>query len=67
VKDDIRAVADRYAAELKRGIDERVADMERDDRSHILVGPDSQISIPIAGRLKSNRRSFFIDGTRCSA
>jgi hypothetical protein len=37
VKDEIRALADRYAAELKRGIDERVAAMEQDDRSHVLI------------------------------
>jgi len=37
VKDEIRALADRYAAELKRNIDERVADMEQDDRSHVLI------------------------------
>ena len=37
VKDDIRALADRYAGELKRNIDERVADMEQDDRSHVLI------------------------------
>ena len=37
IKDDIRALADRYATELKRNIDERVADMEQDDRSHVLI------------------------------
>ena len=37
VKDEIRALADRYAVELKRNIDARVADMEQDDRSHVLV------------------------------
>src|SRR5271166_467380 len=37
VKDEIRALADRYADELKRSIDERVADMEQDDRSHVLI------------------------------
>ena len=37
VKDEIRALADRYAAELKRNIDVRVADMEQDDRSHVLI------------------------------
>jgi hypothetical protein len=37
MKDEIRALADRYAAELKRNIDERVADMEQDDRSHVLI------------------------------
>lgn len=33
----IRALADRYAAELKRSIDERVVEMEQDDRSHDLI------------------------------
>lgn len=37
MKDRIRVLADRYAAELKRNIDERVADMEQDDRSHVLI------------------------------
>jgi hypothetical protein len=37
VKDEIRALADRYAAELKRSMDERVAEMEQDDRSHVLI------------------------------
>jgi len=37
MKDEIRALADRYAAELKRNIDERVVDMEQDDRSHVLI------------------------------
>jgi len=37
MKDEIRALADRYAAELKRNIDGRMADMEQDDRSHVLI------------------------------
>jgi hypothetical protein len=37
VKDAIRKLADRYAAELKRSVDERVTEMERDDRSHFLI------------------------------
>jgi hypothetical protein len=37
VKDEIRALADRYAAELKRGTDARVAEMAKDDRSHTLI------------------------------
>lgn len=37
VKDEIRALADRYAAELKRRMDGRVAEMEQDDRSHVLI------------------------------
>lgn len=37
MKDEIQALADRYAAELKRRIDERVAEMEQDDRSHTLI------------------------------
>ena len=37
MKDAIRALADRYAAELKRNIDLRVADMDQDDRSHVLI------------------------------
>ncbi len=67
MKDEIRAVTDRYAAELKRGIDQRVAEVGQDDRSCVLIEPDYQISIPIARWLKSIRRSLFIDGTRCFA
>jgi len=37
MKDEIRALADRYAAELKLNIDARVADMEQDDQSHVLI------------------------------
>ena len=37
MKDEIRALADRYAAELKCSIDTRVAEMEQDDRSHVLI------------------------------
>ena len=37
MKDQVRALADRYAAELKSSIDERVAEMEQDDRSHVLI------------------------------
>jgi hypothetical protein len=37
MKDKIRELADRYAAELKRNIGERVADMEQDDQSHVLI------------------------------
>ena len=37
VKDETRALADRYAAELKRNIEARVADMEQDDQSHVLI------------------------------
>lgn len=37
IKDKIRALADRYAAELKRSIDARVVEMEQDDRSHVLI------------------------------
>ena len=37
MKAEIRALADRYAAELKRSIDKRVAAMEEDDRSHVLI------------------------------
>jgi hypothetical protein len=37
IKDEIRAVADQYASELERSIDERVAEMEHDDRSHVLI------------------------------
>jgi hypothetical protein len=37
VKVEIRALANRYAAELKRSMDERVAEMEQDDRSHDLI------------------------------
>ena len=37
MKEEIRTLADRYAAELKRSIDARVAEMEHDDRSHVLI------------------------------
>lgn len=37
IKDDLRALADKYALELKLSIDERVAEMEHDDRSHVLI------------------------------
>ena len=37
IKDDIAQLADRFATELKRNIDLRVADMEKDDRSHVLI------------------------------
>ncbi len=37
MKEHIRALADRYAAELKRSIDARVEEMEHDDRSHVLI------------------------------
>ena len=37
MNEEIRALADRYAAELKRSIDARIAEMEHDDRSHVLI------------------------------
>src|SRR5437660_6752871 len=37
IKDEIQTLADRFAFELKRNIDLRVADMEKDDRSHVLI------------------------------
>ena len=37
MKDEIRALADRYTATLKRGMNKRVAEMELDDRSHTLI------------------------------
>ena len=37
MRNEIRALADRYAAELRRSTDERVAEMEKDDRSHVLI------------------------------
>lgn len=37
MENEIRELAERYAAELKRSIDGRVAEMERDDRSHVLI------------------------------
>lgn len=37
MKDEIRALADKYAAELRRSIEERVAEMAGDDRSHVLI------------------------------
>ena len=37
MKDEIRALADRYAAELARSVGQRLAEMEQDDRSHVLI------------------------------
>lgn len=37
IKEEIRTLADRYAAELKRKVDSRVAEMDDDDRSHVLI------------------------------
>ena len=37
MKDKIRELADRCAAELKRRVDARVTEMEQDDRSHFLI------------------------------
>ena len=37
IRDDIKSLADRYADELKRKIDQRVDEMEQDDRSHFLI------------------------------
>lgn len=37
VRDDIRALADEYARVLKEKIDERVEDMDADDKSHFLI------------------------------
>ena len=37
IRDDIKSLADRYAGELKLRIDQRVDEMERDDRSHVLI------------------------------
>jgi hypothetical protein len=37
VRDDIRALADEYARQLKEKIDERVSDMDADDKSHFLI------------------------------
>jgi len=37
MKEEIRLLADRYAAELKQSIDTRVTEMDDDDRSHVLI------------------------------
>lgn len=37
VRDNIRALADEYARQLKEKIDERVGDMDADDKSHFLI------------------------------
>jgi len=37
IRDDIRALADEYARQLKEKIDERVSDMDADDKSHFLI------------------------------
>lgn len=37
IRDDIKALAAKYASELKARVDARVAEMEADDRSHYLI------------------------------
>ncbi len=37
MKEEIRKLADRYAAELKRKVEARVTEMDDDDRSHVLI------------------------------
>ena len=37
VRDKIRALADEYALLLKQKIDERVEEMDEDDKSHFLI------------------------------
>lgn len=37
IKDEIKALAARYAADLKKNVDARVAEMKADDTSHYLV------------------------------
>ena len=37
MKDEIRKLADRYSVKLKQKIDERVAEMENDGRTHVLI------------------------------
>lgn len=37
VRDDIRALADDYARQLKEKIDKRVGEMDADDKSHFLI------------------------------
>lgn len=37
IKDDIRSMAAKYAAQLKQRLDERVEEMQEDDTSHFLV------------------------------
>jgi hypothetical protein len=37
IKDEIRELAEKFAQELKRNIEERVVEMENDDRSHVLI------------------------------
>ena len=37
MKEEIRKLADRYAAELKLKVDARVTEMDDDDRSHVLI------------------------------
>lgn len=44
-RDDIRALADHYAAELKHQIDQRAVEMQQDDRSHTLIYEVLGISI----------------------
>jgi len=37
MKDQIRTLANHYATELARSVEKRVAEMEQDDRSHVLI------------------------------
>lgn len=37
IRDDIKALAAKYAAELKAKVDERLAEMKVDDTSHRLI------------------------------
>ena len=37
MRDDIRALADRYADKLNRQIEHRLVEMRQDDRSHTLI------------------------------
>lgn len=37
IRDDIRALADRFAADLEARIEQRVTEMEHDDNSHFLI------------------------------
>ena len=37
IRDDIKALASKYAANLKAKVDSRVAEMKSDDTSHYLI------------------------------
>jgi len=64
IKEDIRALAKKFANELKRNIDERVVEMEKDDRSHVLIYRVLGISQAEGRFLYKYAGSFLEDATK---